>query len=181
MTTTAPTTPIFPSVGDTSPTWRRFDNPGATGAYFVITFDADVINPVCSNSVTNTAIVPNDPAPTNQHAVLTPAINQAPLNITGPTANLTVTKTMSTPVVINTGAAGMQAIYTITVSNSISRCAATVVSIADVLPTGFTYASTGAITLPVPPHRRGGSGERIQRWAPPIRPGPASPSLAVVV
>jgi uncharacterized repeat protein (TIGR01451 family) len=158
LTTTAPTTPIFPSVGDTSPTWGRFDNPGATGAYFVITFDADVINPVCSNAVTNTAIVPNDPAPTNQHAVLTPAINQAPLNITGPSANLTVTKTTSTPVVINTGAAGMQAIYTITVSNSVSRCAATGVSIADVLPAGFTYASTGAITFTGSPASAGRIG-----------------------
>ena len=157
-TTTAPTTPIFPSVGDITPTWGRFDNPGTTGAYFVITFDADVINPVCSNSVTNTAIVPNDPAPTSQHAVLTPAINQAPLNITGPSANLTVTKTTSTPLVINTGAAGMQAIYTITVSNSISRCAATGVTITDVLPTGFTYASTGAITFTGSPASAGQVG-----------------------
>ena len=164
LTTTAPTTPIFPSVGDTAPTWGRFDNPGTTGAYFVITFDADVINPVCSNSVTNTAVVPNDAAPTSQHAVLTPAINQAPLNITGPSANLTVTKTTSTPVVINTGAAGMQAIYTITVSNSISKCAATGVTITDVLPAGFTYASTGAITFtgsPASAARIGGTNPAV--------------------
>ena len=152
------TGPFFPSVGDTSPTWGRFDNVLATGASFTITFDADVINPTCTNSVTNTAVVPGDPAPTNQHAVLTPAINQAPLNITGPTANITVTKTTSTPAVINTGAAGMQATYTITVSNSISKCAATGVNIADALPAGFTYASTGAITFTGSPASAARSG-----------------------
>ena len=158
FTTTAPTTPFYPSVGDIAPTWGRFDNPGTTGAYFVITFDADAINPICANSVTNTARVPDDPAPTSQHAVLTPAVNQAPLNVTGPAANLTVTKTTSTPLVNNTGAAGMQAIYTITVSNSVSRCAATGVTIADVLPAGFTYASTGAITVTGSPASAGRSG-----------------------
>ena len=43
LTTTAPTTPIFPSAGDTTPTWGRFDNPGATGAYFVITDRKSVV------------------------------------------------------------------------------------------------------------------------------------------
>lgn len=155
---------FYPSVGDITPTWGRFDNPGATGAYFIITFDADAINPTCSNSVTNTAQVPNDPAPTTQHAVFIPAINQAPLNITGPPANLTVTKTTSTPVVINTGAVGMQAIYTITVSNAVTKCAATGVSITDVLPSGFTYASTGAMTFtgsPASAARSGGTNPTV--------------------
>ncbi len=144
-TTPAYSVPIFPTVGDITPTWGRFDNAGSAGAYFVITFDADVINPACAPSVTNTAIVPADTGAT-QHAVLTPAINQAPLSITGPSANLTVTKTTSTPVVVNTNAAGMTATYTIKVSNSLSTCASTGVNISDALPAGFTYASTGSIT-----------------------------------
>ncbi len=59
---------------------------------------------------------------------------------------LTVTKTTSTPVIINTGSGGT-ATYTITVSNGAVQAPATSVAISDALPTGFTYASTGSVTL----------------------------------
>lgn len=64
--------------------------------------------------------------------------------------SLTVTKTTSTAAVTNTNA-GVAATYTITVSNLANRADATQVSLSDTLPqpvaNGFTYASTGTITL----------------------------------
>ena len=62
------------------------------------------------------------------------------------TPTLTVTKTTSTPVVVNSGSGGT-ATYTITVANAAGRGDATNVAISDALPAGFTYASTGTVTL----------------------------------
>ena len=59
---------------------------------------------------------------------------------------LTVTKSTSTPNVVN-GSSGTTATYAIRVENEISRATATAVSISDVLPTGFSYASTTTIGL----------------------------------
>lgn len=60
--------------------------------------------------------------------------------------NLTVTKTTSTPTVTQT-ATGATVTYTITVANATGRGTANNVSISDTLPTGFTYASAGTVTL----------------------------------
>ncbi len=57
--------------------------------------------------------------------------------------NLTTVKTTSTPTVV----AGTTATYTITVSNATGAGGASGVSISDTLPSYFTYASTGSITL----------------------------------
>ncbi len=62
------------------------------------------------------------------------------------TPQLTVTKTTSTPVVVDSGSGGT-ATYTITVANAAGRAAATSTSISDALPTGFTFASTTTVTL----------------------------------
>jgi LPXTG-site transpeptidase (sortase) family protein len=59
---------------------------------------------------------------------------------------LTAAKTTSTPNVTNT-VGGTTATYSITVSNAANTAAATGVSISDVLPAGFSYASTGSIVL----------------------------------
>jgi uncharacterized repeat protein (TIGR01451 family)/fimbrial isopeptide formation D2 family protein len=59
---------------------------------------------------------------------------------------LTVTKTTTTASVTNSSA-GVTAIYTITVSNAANLADATQVNISDALPTSFTYASTGSVTL----------------------------------
>lgn len=58
---------------------------------------------------------------------------------------LTVTKTTSTPTVVNT-AAGTTATYTVTVANG-GTAAAIGVKLTDTLPSGFTYASTTSVTL----------------------------------
>ena len=62
------------------------------------------------------------------------------------TPALTVTKSTSTPNVVNSSS-GTTATYTIRVENEIARAPATAVSIGDVLPTGFSYLSTTAIGL----------------------------------
>ncbi|HJR08737.1 MAG TPA: DUF11 domain-containing protein [Pyrinomonadaceae bacterium] len=59
---------------------------------------------------------------------------------------LTVTKATSTAAVTNT-TTGTTATYTITVSNAANRVAATSVVLSDLLPTGFTYKSSGTVTL----------------------------------
>jgi fimbrial isopeptide formation D2 family protein/uncharacterized repeat protein (TIGR01451 family) len=61
-------------------------------------------------------------------------------------ASLTTTKTTSTASV-NNASTGTAATYTITVANAAVRAAATTLSISDTLPAGFTYASTGSVTL----------------------------------
>ena len=60
---------------------------------------------------------------------------------------LTVTKTTSTPTINKPAAGAMTATYTIAVSNASLKSPATNVVISDLLPTGFTYASTTSITL----------------------------------
>lgn len=139
---------VVPTPGSTTPQWGLFTNPnnsstaGSPVSQYSITFDVDVLNPTCGSSVTNTANTVGG----TQHAVLIPATNTAPLNVTGPAPAMTVTKTTSTPVIINSGS-GLQAIYTIVVNNASGTCAATGVNITDTLPAGYTYASTGAITF----------------------------------
>jgi uncharacterized repeat protein (TIGR01451 family) len=60
---------------------------------------------------------------------------------------LTVTKTTSTPTITKPASGAMTATYTIAVSNASLKSPATNVVISDLLPTGFTYASTTSITL----------------------------------
>ncbi len=150
---------VVPTPGSTTPSWGLFTNPnnssvaGSPVSSYSITFDADVLNPTCGTSVTNSA----DTLGGTQHALLVPATNTAPLNITGPTPAMTVSKTTSTPVIVNSGS-GLQAVYTIVVSNATRTCAATGVNITDTLPGGFTYASTGAITYTGSPASAARSG-----------------------
>ncbi|MFL6227387.1 MAG: isopeptide-forming domain-containing fimbrial protein [Pyrinomonadaceae bacterium] len=59
---------------------------------------------------------------------------------------LTTTKTTTTASV-NNSSAGATATYKITVTAAANRSTATGISFSDALPTGFTYASTGTITL----------------------------------
>lgn len=134
----------YPTPGSTTPTWGTFNNPNVVApySYFEIVFEADVVNPVCSNLAVNSAIATGG----TQHGTIVPAIDIADVSLSGPPADLTVTKATSTPVVVNTGA-GMTASYTITVTNSGGRCEAQSVKIKDILSPGFTYASTGAITF----------------------------------
>ncbi len=60
---------------------------------------------------------------------------------------LTVTKITSTPTITKPATGAMTATYTIAVSNAALKSPATNVVISDLLPTGFTYASTTSITL----------------------------------
>jgi uncharacterized repeat protein (TIGR01451 family) len=160
-TYTAATTP---APGTTLPQWGLFDNPndssagGPTSSY-TITFDANVVNPICGQTIPNSA----DTLGGTQHAVLIPATNQAPAIVTGPPPALTVGKTTSTPVLLNGGAV-LQANYKIVVSNGGSLCAATGVNISDALPAGFTYASTAGLSYtgsPAAASRAGGTDPAV--------------------
>ena len=98
---------VVPTPGSTTPSWGLFTNPnnssvaGTPVSSYSITFDVDVINPTCGSSVTNSANTVGG----TQHALLVPATNTAPLNITGPTPAMTVSKTTSTPVIVKIGRA----------------------------------------------------------------------------
>jgi uncharacterized repeat protein (TIGR01451 family) len=107
------------------------------------------VTPTVSGVIVNTAQVlaadqidadstPNNNAPAED--------DQASVSVTVTSvASLAVSKTTSTPTVVNT-AAGAQAIYTVTVSNTSATGASDVV-LSDALPAGFTYASTTGIVL----------------------------------
>jgi uncharacterized repeat protein (TIGR01451 family) len=78
----------------------------------------------------------------------------ATVTVTGCTGNLSITKTTSTATVVLGGAAT----FTITVTNNANATlTATGVTISDTLPSGFTYASTGAA---------GGTGTRTSTTNP---------------
>ncbi len=84
---------------------------------------------------------------------------------------LTVTKSTSTPNVVNSSS-GTTATYTIRVENEIARAPATAVSIADVLPTGFSYLSTTTVGLT-------GSATRDTTVDP--APGATTPDVGLVL
>ncbi len=97
---------------------------------------------------------------------------------------LTVTKLTSTPSVTNTPA-GTAATYTIAVANAPGRDTARQVALTDVLPTGFTYASTGAVTLDSGATRAVAvnpvAGVAVPSWSEFTIPGGASVSLTFTV
>jgi uncharacterized repeat protein (TIGR01451 family)/fimbrial isopeptide formation D2 family protein len=83
---------------------------------------------------------------------------------------LTTTKSTSTPTVTNTGS-GTAATYTIIVTNGSGLGTAQQVTVADELPTGFTYASTGSFTT-------GGGATRTTTVTPSV--GEANPTWGTV-
>ena len=126
-----------------------FANPGGATAFTIpanssrsLTFQANIpaTNGAYTNNVTakiGTVVIDTTTSTTdNVPATATTRI--------GPPV-LTVTKTANTPTIVNT-ATGTTATYTIKVANTGTTAAG--VSITDTaLPTGFTYASTAAVTL----------------------------------
>jgi uncharacterized repeat protein (TIGR01451 family) len=83
---------------------------------------------------------------------------------------LTTTKSTSTPKVTNAGSATV-ATYTITVTNGSGLGTAQEVAVADELPTGFTYASTGSFTT-------GGGATRTTIVTPSV--GEANPTWGTI-
>jgi uncharacterized repeat protein (TIGR01451 family)/fimbrial isopeptide formation D2 family protein len=83
---------------------------------------------------------------------------------------LTTTKSTSTPTVANTSS-GTAATYTITVTNGSGLGTVQQVTVADVLPTGFAYASTGSFTT-------GGGATRTTTVTPSV--GEANPTWGTV-
>lgn len=97
---------------------------------------------------------------------------------------LTVTKTTSTATV-NNGPNGVNASYTIVVSNAANRNAATSVTLSDTLPTSFTYSSTGTITFTGsasrPTTTNPAVGDAVPAWSSFTIPGGGSVTIPFTV
>lgn len=97
---------------------------------------------------------------------------------------LTVTKTTSTPAVVNTPT-GTTATYTIVVANASGRDTARSVTISDTLPLGFTYASSSAPVLSGgasrPATTNPTAGAAVPSWSRFSIPGGGSVSQTFVV
>jgi len=97
---------------------------------------------------------------------------------------LTVTKTTSTPTVVNTPT-GTTATYTIVVANAAGRDTARTVTITDTLPAGFTFASGSAPVLSGgasrPATTNPAAGAAIPAWGTFTIPGGGSVSQTFVV
>ena len=139
---TRPTT-VNPTVGATSPSWGDFSIPG--GCDVSIQFDAAVASTVANGTYSNSATTTTSTAgATITNFDGTPVATTVDNVVVG-SAILAVTKTTSTPTIVNT-ATGTSATYTLTVSNS-GTANATGVKVIDTLAAGFTYGSTTSITL----------------------------------
>jgi uncharacterized repeat protein (TIGR01451 family)/fimbrial isopeptide formation D2 family protein len=118
----------------------------ASGGSATLTLD---VTPTIAGAIVNTAEVlaadqlDADSTPNNAVAG---EDDQASVSVTAAaSAQLVVTKTTSTPGVVNTSA-GALATYTVTVNNP-GTVAATGVKLIDTLPAGFTYQGTTSVTL----------------------------------
>ncbi len=140
-------TTAFTAFGSTAPQWDSNPIGGFTvnaGQTLVITFVANLANSVSDGTYNNSASV------TSTNTLASKIINfdgtDNTENVTVSSAVLTVSKTTSTPAVLNT-AAGTTASYTVTVTNS-GSAAATGVTLTDTLPANFNYVGGNAnVTL----------------------------------
>jgi len=105
----------------------------AGGASYNFTITVQLIDPAGGNPITNTAslaaVTQSDPNPAN---------NQGSVDITIPSVDLRVTKTVDN----NTPPAGGQVNFTIRVTNPSLDTTATNVIVNDLLPSGLTYVSS---------------------------------------
>jgi len=139
-----------------------------------------------ANGVTTTASDPYGATAGGTGSVMTIAGSQIPGADSGAQCVpvLTVTKTTSTATV-NNGPSGTTATYTIVVSNAANLSAADNLSISDVLPTSFTYASTSSVTLnggaTRPSTSNPTAGAPAPAWSTFTIPGSGSVSLTFIV
>jgi uncharacterized repeat protein (TIGR01451 family) len=148
-----PATPMWDTAAGTG-----FTINGGGGNTLVINFtaqvDSSVADGVYHNSVSTTSNTPASKV--FNYDGTSVSLNSD--NVTVVSAALNVSKSTSTPNVTKT-AAPAAAIYTIVVSNS-GSATATGVTVSDVLPAGFSYASTSAVSVngSIVPFTVGGSG-----------------------
>jgi uncharacterized repeat protein (TIGR01451 family)/fimbrial isopeptide formation D2 family protein len=168
--------------GGTFPGNRHGPGGGGGGGFIVTTGGATVNVSGGANGTTTTAA--------DAYGATAGANGQAltitPTQVSGVSSGaqcvpvLTVSKTTSTPVVSN-GPSGTTATYSIVVSNAANRNAATSLAISDTLPTSFTYASTGSLTLAGgaarPSTANPTAGDAVPNWSTFTIPGGASVTI----
>jgi uncharacterized repeat protein (TIGR01451 family)/fimbrial isopeptide formation D2 family protein len=137
------TTTINPTEGATAPSWGDFTIRG--GCEVSVQFDVAVASTVALGTYSNSANTTTTTTP----ATITNFDGTPPAttvdNVVVGSAILAVTKTTSTPTIVNTPT-GTTATYSLTVTNS-GTANATGVKVTDALPAGFTYVSTSSVTL----------------------------------
>ncbi len=134
--------------GTTSPQWDTSPTGGFTinaGQSLVVSFVANITNTLADGVYNNSANVTSTNATSITNFDGNLATNTSD-NITVTSAVLNVSKTTSTPNIINT-ANGTTASYTLSVTNAGSGTATGVVLTDTALPNGFTYASHTAPLL----------------------------------
>ena len=133
---------VNPTAGTATPVWGTFTNVAGTPAgAFQIVFNAQVASTTACGAYTNTVTKIAGDVHTDTNAV-----NVATVTVSGAPPTLVVTKVANAPTTVLQGGV---ANYTITVTNTAAAgtCPATGVTLTDALPSGFTYAATGTVTL----------------------------------
>src|ERR1700686_2615393 len=121
---------------------------GGGGGFIALSSAASTSVTGGANGATTTASDSYGATAGSAGSVITISANQVPGASSGAQCVpvLTVVKTTSTPSV-NNQPSGTTGTYTILISNAANLSAANNLSISDTLPTPFTYASTGTVTL----------------------------------
>ena len=159
---------------------------GGGGGFIVINSGATTNVTAGVNGVTTTALDPYGATAGNNGVVLSITANQIPGASSGAQCVpvLTVTKTTSTPTV-NNQPSGTTGTYTIVVSNAANLSAADNLAISDTLPAGFTYLSTGSVTLgggaARPSTTNPAAGAPAPAWSTFVIPGGGSVTLTFTV
>ena len=159
---------------------------GGGGGFIAVSSSASTNVSGGANGITTTASDPYGATSGSNGSIITVTASQVPGAGAGAQCVpvLTVSKTTSTASV-NNQPSGTTATYTIVVSNAANLSAANSLSISDTLPTGFTYASTGSVTLSGsatrPSTTNPTAGAAVPIWSTFTIPGGGSVSLTFTV
>lgn len=169
-----------------TPGERHGPGGGGGGGFIALSSSASTNVNGGANGVTTTAADSYGASAGSSGSVLTITASQVPGASSGAQCVpvLTVTKTTSTPTV-NNQPSGTTGTYTIVVTNAANLSAAKSLSISDTLPSSFTYASTGTVTLSGgatrPSTTNPTAGAAVPLWSTFTIPGGGTVSLTFTV
>lgn len=159
---------------------------GGGGGFIAISSSASTNVSGGSNGITTTAGDPYGATAGSSGTITSITANQVPGADAGAPCIpvFSVSKTTSTAS-LNNQPSGATATYTIVVSNAVNLSTANSLSISDTLPTGFTYAVTGLVTLgggaTRPSTTNPTAGAAVPAWSAFSIPGGGSVSLTFTV